>query len=512
MRQLPISILFLSLLISPITGLGQASRQVNDDEFTAGYDAAIRKTLETFPELPGAAVVVVKGDKPVFIRGYGLADKEAGTKAGPDTLYYIASSTKSFMALAAALLDREGKIKLDDPFTKYARGVTFANAIPDTVTVRDLLTHTSGLKNGALTFRMAYSGEVGYQDMVHVLSTGTTYSADDHGKFAYSNLGYNIYGLLLKLYLNKNWQDVLQDKVFAPLKMKRTSAYMSKARATKLPMAEGYLFDAAAEGVIRSPLTKYDNNMQSAGGMVTTASDLARWLAVNMNDGMLDGHQVFPTEVMAKIHTGYADAARQEPPFDGKGKYGLGWNLGKYRGRDVIHHNGGYPGWSSHISFMPGEKIGVAVLINESTAGGHVGDAIAANAYDRLLGSDKTDENYSDLLTMLSQRYAKIKNSMTSSARERFKRVSQLTLPLDQYAGRYHCALLGNIEIVVEQSTLGVRMGNIHVMSTPYTTKDSIRVEMIPGQGEIISFKLTEQGKVESLSYSGETFVREKSK
>ena len=87
-------------------------------DFSAAYDASVVKTMAMFPDLPGIAIVVIKDDKPIFLRAYGMADKEAGIKADTDTLYYIASSTKSFTALAAAMLDKEGKIKFSDPVTK----------------------------------------------------------------------------------------------------------------------------------------------------------------------------------------------------------------------------------------------------------------------------------------------------------------------------------------------------------------------------------------------------------
>ena len=87
-----------------------------------------------------------------------------------------------------------------------------------------------------------------------------------------------------------------------------------------------------------------------------------------MNNGRLDGKQVIPAEVMQSVHTGYADTVRDSPPFTGSGNYGLGWQIGKYRDENVVYHHGGYPGWSSHIACMPDKKIGVAVMINESTA------------------------------------------------------------------------------------------------------------------------------------------------
>ena len=497
----------ISLVISPLTALQQAQSPVSEKEFASDLDAYIRRTMEAIPELPSVAMVVVKDDKPIFMQAYGFANKETGTKADANTLYYIASSTKSYMALAAAMLDREGKIKLSDPMAKYLPGVTFKSPVPATITVRDLLAHSSALKNSPLVWRTAFSGEVDDSDLVRVLAEGTTFTEPGYGKYAYTNLGYNIYGILLKTSLNKKWQDVLQEKVFDPLGMKQTSAYVSRPRAKKLTIADSYIFSPEKETVVRSPLEKQDNNMQAAGGMVTSLNDLARWLSVNMTTGKLDGRQVIPADVMQTVHTGVVDTVREDPPFTGSGKYGLGWQLGKYRDENVIYHHGGYSGWSSHISYMPDKKIGVAVMINESTAGGRIGHMLATYAYDRWLGKDTT-ENYAKQLQAVSEQYGKIKQQMVGSFRSRASRTSQLTRPLTEYAGRYSNDMLGNIDIVVVQNTLGVRMGYVNVISTPFTEKETIRVEMTPLQGEVIAFEAGADGKIAALNYGGMKFTR----
>ena len=100
----------------------QTEVRAAEKDFSAAYDAQVDKTLATFPDLPGIAIVVIKDDRPIFIRAYGMADKEAGIKADTDTLYYIASSTKSFTALTAAMLDKEDKIKFSDRHALYATG------------------------------------------------------------------------------------------------------------------------------------------------------------------------------------------------------------------------------------------------------------------------------------------------------------------------------------------------------------------------------------------------------
>jgi CubicO group peptidase (beta-lactamase class C family) len=318
------SFAIVSLVLGPVAVLAQAGTRISEKQFNSDLDAYIRRSMEAVPELPSVAMVIVKDDKPIFMRAYGLANKETGTKADASTLYYIASSTKSYMALAAALIDREGKIKLSDPMTKYVPGVTFKASIPDKVTIKDLLTHTSALRNGPLIWRTAYSGEIDDKDLLRVLAEGTNYDDQNYGKYAYTNLGYNIYAVLLKRSLGKRWQDVLQEKVFEPLRLKQTSASVSRARAAKLSLAESYLFSPDTGRVIRSPIDKQDNNMQSAGGIFTSLSDLGRWLRVNMNDGRLDGKQAIPADVMQSVRTGYADTVRDSPPFTGSGKIRTG--------------------------------------------------------------------------------------------------------------------------------------------------------------------------------------------
>src|SRR6185436_9848893 len=311
--------------------------------------------------------------------------------ADSNTLFYTGSSTKSFTALAAALLDQEGKIKLSDPVTKYTPGIRFKNEIPDKVTIRDLLTHTSGLRNVALINRLAFTGQIDQGEIDHVFAEGTTFNDANFGKYNYTNLGYNIYGLALHYHLNKKWQDLLQERIFSPAGLAHTTAYVSKARAKKYQIAAPYVIDtdaANAGKMVRSQLEKTDENIQSAGGIFMSVSNLGRWLNLNMNSGKLGGKQVVPADLIRKAQTGYTASTRNEPPFSGDGEYGLGWQIGKFRNEKVIYHHGGYPGYRSNVSFMPDKKIAVGVLVNNDAIGGRLADMLAAYAYDWWLRTE----------------------------------------------------------------------------------------------------------------------------
>jgi CubicO group peptidase (beta-lactamase class C family) len=507
-----IVISLVALLLNSAGIFAQTVRPASDKDFTAAYEAQVSKTITTFPDLPGIAIVVIKDDKPIFVRAYGMADREAGLKSDADTLYYIASSTKSFTALTAAMLDQEGKIKLSDALTKYTPGVHFKNDIPDKVTIRDLLTHTSGLRNGALINRLAFTGQIDQPEIDRVFAEGTTFNDATFGNYNYTNLGYNIYGLALHYQLKKKWQDLLEERIFGPAGLDHTTAYVSKARAKKYKIAAPYVVDsdaADAGKMVRSRLEKTDENMQSAGGIYTSISDLGRWLNLNMNGGKLGGKQVVPADLIRKAQTGYTKSTRNEPPFSGDGEYGLGWQIGKYRNEKVIYHHGGYPGYRSHVSFMPDKKIAVGVLVNNDTLGGRLADMFAAYAYDWWLQTENFETEFAKQVQGTVTAYESRKQGIATEAAVRAKREWQLTNPFTDYAGNYTNDLLGTIEIVAKEKALAVRMGNLNTVATPFTQKDTIRVVMLPGgNGEVIAFIKDLDGKFGSLNFGGATFTK----
>ena len=283
---------------------------------------------------------------------------------------------------------------------------------------------------------MAYSGDSDPKDMTSVFAGATAYWDSGYGKYSYSNLGYNIYAVLLQHYMKKKWQDLLQERIFDRLGMKHTTAYISKASAKKWSVAAPYSFAPAAGKSLRSPLGKADNNMQSAGGVFASISDIGRWLNMNMNDGKLDGKQVMPAEVIRAAHTGYTKTTRDTPPFLGDGEYGLGWQIGKYKNNKVIYHHGGFSGYVSHISFMPDKRIAVAVLVNDDTAGGRAAHMLATYAYDWWLHNETVEADYAKQLQNLFDGYERGKQQLAAAAGERAKPTSQLTKPAAEYAGQ----------------------------------------------------------------------------
>lgn len=345
-----------------------------------------------------------------------------------------------------------------------------------------------------------------------MLAEGTTFNEANFGKYAYTNLGYNIYGLALHYQLKKKWQDVLQERIFTSAGLKHTTAYVSRARAKKFKIAAPYVIstDGSDAGrMVRSQLEKTDENMQSAGGIFMSISDLGRWLNLNLNGGRVGRKQVMPAEIIRTVQTAYTKSTRNEPPFSGDGEYGLGWQLGKYRNEKVIYHHGAYPGYRSHVSFMPEKKVAMGVLVNNDALGGRLADMLAAYVYDWWLRTENFEADYARQIQETLKAVENRKQGIAAEAAQRAKREWQLTKPFADYGGKYANDLLGTIGIVAEEKTLAVQMGKLNAVATPFTEKDTIRVVMLPGgNGDVIGFAKDADGNFGSLKFGGFTFTR----
>ena len=159
---------------------------------------------------------------------------------------------------------------------------------------------------------------------------------------------------------------------------------------------------------------------------------------------------------------------------------------------------------------MPGKKIGLVILTNETTVGAAASDILAAYIYDRVTNVTNAEEQLSKMIAELETRYKQNLESTEKGFADRAKRTSQLTLPLEAYTGKYHHELLGDIDVNIENNALAVHFGNLHAVSTPFTQKETIRVELIPGQGKVVAFKTDDQNKINILTYDNSEYKKVK--
>lgn len=451
---------------------------------------------------PGMAIAVVRGTEVIYARGFGFADIEQKRPVTPDTIFYIGSTTKSFTGFAAALLHHRKQINLDSSIEQYLPALRLKPPLSaSAITVRDLLTHTHGIEDGGpIVFRTAYSGRYDSDLLIRMLGT---YAPSPQGRaFHYGNLGYNVTGLVLDRQEKGGWKQLQEREIFVPLQMKDTTAYVSRADQRRLAMP----YAAEKGGYRRLRYAKTDATMHAAGGHLSTAQDLARWVLVHLNGGNWKASPVFPSEVIAETHRIQAKQDRDFGPFHRIG-WGLGWDIGTYDGDVLIHRFGSFPGFRSHVSFMPERGLGVVVLTNESSLGSALADLAAVTAYDIFLAKDSAQEKREKALAQAGQMATQGRESMAAEKARRAARPQQLAHPLRAYAGTFQNDALGCMQWRLEGGVLQAQIGDAQSTAEVFDgSKDQLRVELT-GSGEVVSFNF-EGKRPRSLKYAGQEFRR----
>jgi CubicO group peptidase (beta-lactamase class C family) len=466
-------------------------------DVTARLDS-VMNTLMALDVTPGMGIVVVRDTQIVYMKGFGYADIDAKRPFTPQTEFYIASTTKSFTGLAAALLDKKGTFKLDAPLHQYLPALKLqAPMDADSITIRSLLTHTHGIGGGPVAIRLAYSGE--YKDDAELLRLLEMHSAAKSGRaYSYTNLGYNVATLAMDRVTKKFWKDILAQEIFTPLGMKNTSAYVSKFKREDLATPYGITL----AGWTARPYGKTDANMQSAGGLITTLRDMGTWLEANINDGRINGRQVLPASAFETAHTNYIPMATNSRGAKQIG-YGLGWEIVVFGNDTVMIHGGGFPGFATSMSYIPSRHIGVAVFANNDWIGGGFVDVAAQEAYSVLTNG----AFQAPPMDQIPQVVTRVRGQIKSELERRAARSQVLPFPLEAYAGTYENPAMGHLRIEVVNGKLEARFGAAWSAIEVFdATKNQLRIELF-GNGEIVNVEMKD-GKAAALSFGGNEYRR----
>jgi CubicO group peptidase (beta-lactamase class C family) len=486
-----LSALLLAAPLSAQTALDAASR--------AALDSVIDR-LTGQELLPGLAVAIVSGDRVIYRRDAGWADREAGRRVDAGTVFYIASATKPLTALATTLLDRDGIVALDATVSQILPGAAFGAGVdPSRITVRQLLSHTHGIDgNGPVVYRAAFSGEIDRAAMMRALSAHGP--AESGTAFRYTNFGYNLLSLAIDSVAGKPWQDVLAERVFQPLGMRSTSARVSEIARDRLAMP----YRVSPDGLERLPYAKVDANMQAAGGVVSSTADLARLVIAELNGGRIDGRQAIPADVIAETQRPVASFSEESEGIS-RFAYGLGWNHGVLDGDTVVHHLGGFPGFAAGVSFMPSRRLGVVWLVN-----GGFGQPmpLVGYAYALLTGKVEAAARHRGMLDSAGPRAAERRAAVAADRARRAQRPQTMALPFDAYTGRYEDAIWGSLEVSMRDGRLVVRNGVLECVAEVYDgTQHRLRVELEPGAGRVVTFEVVD-GHPASAEYNGVRYRR----
>lgn len=448
---------------------------------------------------PGLGVVVVRDTQILYMKGYGFADVEARRPFTPQTVFYVASTTKAFTGLAAAILDRQGRFLLDAPLSKYLPEARLRPPLdPDSITIRSLLIHTHGIGEGPVPMRLAYTGE--YRGNDQLIALLAEHQPLPTRAYRYSNLGYNAATLAMDRVTGESWKETLDRLIFKPLGMRNTGARVSPFPASRLAMP----YRSTPDGFERIPYGKVDANMQSAGGLVTTLEDEARWLEAQLNQGRVDGSQVLPAAAIREAQTIQTRVEQNARGVEMMG-YSLGWNVGRYKGDTLFVHGGGFPGFATHVSFMPQRRLAIVTMANSGDLGGALVELVAQRIYDVLAGAPPVSGDSLAALRALAER----QRGGIKADRDRRAARSQVTaLPLAAYAGKYESPVMGSLELSLNSDgKLEARSGAAWSAVEVYDgNRHQLRVELF-GSGSVLTMEV-EGDRVVAAALSGVRYQR----
>lgn len=447
-----------------LAGLGSYGSLVGHDASAQDgrFDASrvrehVRAVMKRIPTSPGVAVAVVKDDRVIFAEGFGYRDLERKLPVTKDTGFYLASTTKSFTAATAKILDEQDKLDLDAPIEKVFPELKLQAPLSEKqISIRDFLTHRAGISNGPIGIRTSYTGQYDNDLLLDLLME---YSRARSPEYSYTNLGYVMTGVAMEKATGKTWKQLEKELLFDPIGMNDTTSNASEAMDSD-NYAKPY---RSVEGKFMELPYKNDQTMHAAGGTVSTAEDLAKWVRVMMNDGMLGDKRIISSRSMREI---LAPQITQDRSFYKYRRYAysLGWNIATYDGEEFIHCFGTYAGFRPHVSFMPEHKIGVVVLVNESDESIILPDLIANEIYDYMLGKRELNAAANPLIDeYLEDLERERERNRERTLASRTESVSSAAAPgsLESYAGKYVNRQYGEITVSLREGRLFAEMGNL---------------------------------------------------
>lgn len=317
--------------------------------------------------VPGFAMSVMSAGNLVYSRGFGRADIETDTAAGSNTVFHIGSITKQFTGAAIALLQEDGKLDFDDKLSRFLPEFPHA----DDITLRQMLTHTSGLGNytamdSAKAFMQAARVDYDQHALIAAMrATSPLFVAKPGTVWAYSNTAYVLLGVLIEKASGQSYGDFLERRL---LKIAGLSDTALDDAATVVPhRAAGYTANENAPSGFDNASFISMSFPGAAGALRSTTEDLCRWHHQLLWGNLLKPESLTAMLAPARLNDGSLPSAKNAAETDAKPtpmEYGFGMMMGSFEGRRYVGHAGGINGFSSQIRSFPAEKLSVACLFN----------------------------------------------------------------------------------------------------------------------------------------------------
>ncbi len=407
-------------------------------------------------DVPGMSIAITNKDGILFSKGYGVKEVNKSDKVDANTLFAVASNSKSFTASAIGILVDQGKLKWDDkvvdiiPWFKLYDPYVTAN-----MTVRDLLCHRSGL--------VTFSGDLVWH--------GTNYTSEEvvkrarflkpaygfRTKFGYSNIMYLAAGLIIEKVSGMTWADYIKANFLSPLGMNSTLTSITQF-TPKTNLAMPHATDN--DKTVKIDYLNWDN-MAAAGGLLSSANEMSKWLQLQLNYGKLNGKQIISEKALdemwyPQIMNPVTKMSREIWPGTHFKGYGMGWSIMDYDGKKVISHSGGYDGIISYMAFIPESDLGFVILTNKLSS---LYLPLMYTILDAYLAPEGTEMK--DWSAFFLEREKKYKESEANAKLEKDKLRALNTKPsaeLEKYTGTYTSELYGDATVTVTDGKLNLQL------------------------------------------------------
>jgi len=413
-------------------------------------DSLVERSMKAF-NVPGIAVAIIKDGKVIHSKGYGVRSLRTGKPTDENTLFGIASNSKAFTAAALGILVDEGKLKWDDKVRDYIPEFKLYDPwVTEQFTIRDLLTHRSGMGLGAgdLMF-FPDSSDFTLKDVIYNLRFLKPVSSF-RTKYDYDNNLYIIAGEVVTRVSGMSWDDFIEQKIFKPLGMTHSATSFDRLKDTS-DIIDGHAEVEGKVQVIARSLLKVGH---SAGGINSSIADLSKWVELQLADGKYGDNlskQLFSHEVHQEMWTPQTIIPVHNPgPYNTHfASYGFGFGLSDVKGYKQVTHTGGLEGMVTQITMIPELNLGIIVLTNQQEGGAFssITNQIK-DAYFGITGTDRVKE-YAAARQQALGTGNRILDSVWHEAEEvRKNRLDKVDMTI--YAGTYHDAWLGDITISIK--------------------------------------------------------------
>lgn len=413
---------------------------------SAEVDQLTERVLKTF-DVPGIAVAIIKDGKVIHSKGYGVRSLNTRQKVDENTLFGIASNSKAYTAAALGILVDEQKIKWDDKVTQYIPEFKMYNPwVTEEFTIKDLLTHRSGLGLGAGDLMMwPDSSNFTKADIIHNLRYLKPVSSF-RTKYDYDNNLYIVAGEIVARASGMSWEDFVEKRIMQPLGFAASAASIARLKSTS------NIIDphAPVNGKVQVINIDWSETANAAGGIYSNLTDMSKWVIMQLNHGKFGNglsQQLFSEEVQQEMWTPQTIIPVRGPtPYNTHfSSYGLGWGLSDVKGYLQATHTGGLAGIVTQVTLIPELKLGIIVFTNQQVGQAFV--SITNTIKDSYLGMPKKDrvKEYHDRWLAGNAEAKKITDQIWKDIEA--QKTTATTLDITQYIGKYTDPWFGDIVI-----------------------------------------------------------------